>query len=142
MLGLQVPTSWATWSGGNEPAVLYTQGMDYLTATFSPTEVQSFGLELEPEAFDTFLMTLTLTDGSIFTLGQFVDGLAGAKFFGWTDGDILTMEIYCGGIEEECGGFAIGRMVKAHPVAEPATLLLLGSGMAALGLWARRKYTS
>src|SRR5262245_20212831 len=51
--GLQVPGTWATWSGGNTPRVLYTIGANSITGTFSDPQA-GFGFEVEPEVFDTF----------------------------------------------------------------------------------------
>jgi hypothetical protein len=131
--GFRVPTSWATWSGGNQPAVLYTLGSSSVTGTFSASET-AFGLEMEPNPFASFQMTLTLDDGSVIT--QTVSGSAGADFFGWDGGSVAAMNMSCVGCD-----FAFGRMVEgeAAPIPEPASLLLLGSGLAGLAAYRRRK---
>ena len=113
---------WATWSGCPPacPDVLEST-TDSFKATFSPAgSVGAFGLEMEPNTFSTFKMTLGLSDGT--SLGQTVDGLAGAKFFGWVGGSIVDFVAECLG---GCGGFAVGKMVKAEAVPEPGTLGLL-----------------
>jgi hypothetical protein len=110
---LQVPSSWATWSGGKTPAVLYTQGADSLTATFGPGPVAAFGLEIEPNLFAVLNVTLTTINGGTHTLTQTVNGFGGAKFFGWTEGSVVSMQLTCTG---GCLGFGFGEMVKAEGV--------------------------
>ncbi len=132
--GLQVPGSWGTWSGGNTPAVLYTQGVDWLTGIFDSSPL-AFGMEVEPNDFNIFDVTLMLDDGSTLTLA--VDGFAGAKFFGWVGAGVVAFEVHCDG---GCGGFAIGRLVEA-PVPEPTAPLLFGAGLLVAG-WAIRRRTA
>src|SRR5499427_4544909 len=104
---LQVPTSWGTWSGGKTPAVLFTQGAESLSGTFGPLPVIAFGLEIEPNLFSTFNVSLTTKDGGTHTLSQAVNGVCGAKFFGWI-GEVTSLQVACSG---GCGGFAIGELV-------------------------------
>ncbi|MBM4274308.1 MAG: hypothetical protein FJ134_07605 [Deltaproteobacteria bacterium] len=75
-----MPTSWATWSGGNTPAVLHSSLGRTIAGTFT-VPVYAFGLEMEPNYFEEFLMTLRVDAGG--RLDQYVHGYAGAKFFGW-----------------------------------------------------------
>jgi hypothetical protein len=136
-----VPGTWQTWAApetladaDDDPVeVLWTQGAQSFSGTFPTGPVAAFGMEMEPGPFGPFVMTLTLSDGSIIT--QVVEGLAGARFFGWTDGAITGWTATCAGCD-----FAIGDIVKADAfgVSEPHTLLLLGSGLLALGAWRRR----
>ena len=135
LIGYQVGSSWATWSDGETPAILYSAASS-LTATFDPIwGIHGLGFELEPEPFQTFTMTMDLIDGS--SLSQDVDGYAGATFFGWTfDGGptIASMTISCAGCD-----FAIGRMVTEQPVPEPGMLALMSLGILGFGVSRRMK---
>lgn len=131
----QVPSGWATWSGGQTPRVLFLSSSPYsVTGAFS-SPVAGFGLEMEPNYFSAFILTLTLSDGT--SLGQLVPGYAGAKFFGWSGADVTAMTLSSA---DGSGGFAFGRMVEAAPVPEPGTMLLLGSGLVGLAGWGRKKF--
>ena len=50
--GRQVPGRWATWSGGQTPRVLFTQGLTSIGGSFSGG-VSAFGFEMEPNPFAT-----------------------------------------------------------------------------------------
>jgi len=54
--------SWATWSGGNTPAVLYAIDNATVTAAFPGGPMMAFGLEMEPDEFALHDMTLALLD--------------------------------------------------------------------------------
>ncbi|MGA7827252.1 MAG: PEP-CTERM sorting domain-containing protein [Geobacteraceae bacterium] len=135
LAGRQVPTSWATWSGGEEPRLLYSGfGVTSVTGNFSGT-VHAFGVEMEPNPFDAYLMVL-FADGT--QLQQLVSGDSGAKFFGFTSDLAITSLTMSSDVD-----FAFGRMVvDASPVPEPSTLLLLGGGILGLVYYGRRRMTA
>lgn len=130
----KVPDSWSTWSDGNEPTVLYTDGLSSVTGTFG-SAMSAFGLEIEPYAFNDvgYLITLTLSDGT--SLSQSVLGEYGAAFFGWNGGLATSVTNFTITSPDESGGFAFGRMVA--PVPLPPSVLLLGSGL--LGFFGLRR---
>jgi hypothetical protein len=128
---LQVPTSWATWSAGETPAVLFTQfGSGSLIGTFGPDPVVAFGLEIEPNLFAVFNISLTTADGETHVLTQSVNGLAGAKFFGWV-GDVNSMQITC---SSNCAGdgFAIGELFIGGFAGTPGKPNCHGKSVSAL----------
>lgn len=129
--GRQVPGSWATWSGGNAPRVLFTLGETSVTGTFDGA-VRAFGVEMEPNPFAAILMVL-FADGT--QIEQLVNGDAGAKFFGFKSDTAITALTM-----SSAADFAFGRMVvDASPVPEPSTLLLLGGGILGLVYYGKRR---
>ena len=136
----QVPTTWATWSGGHTPAVLWTLGATSGTGTFDSVLLTGFGLEMEPNPFSVHSMRLALSDGSF--LDQDVAGSGGAKFFGWAGGSITSLTV------SSDVDFAIGRLVIADEgegggggpiIPEPVSMMLFGTGMAGLGVVTRKR---
>jgi len=132
LYGAQVPDDWATWSGGNNPRVLWSgDGVGAVSGTFSDV-VFSFGLEMQPNAVGTF--TMFLASGS--TISQDVSGAGGAKFFGWSGEAVtgFTMSIDTAGAES---GFAFGRMVEGPGEPPPSDVPDSGSLVWLSGmLWA------
>ena len=131
MLGTWAPgvTHWPT-STMTPRRCCTLRGATSFVGTFTTGPVKAFGLEMEPEPFQTFTMTLTLSDGTVIT--QPVAGQAGASFFGWTAGAITSFTASC----SVCG-FAIGDIVKAEATAAvpvPGTLGLLSVGLVSWSL--------
>lgn len=125
-----IGSGWATWSGGFTGDVFYTNGATSVNAGIS--NVSGFGLDMEPNPFADYLMSLTLSDGSVIT--QSVNGFGGADFFGWVGSGVTSFNM------SSSVDFAFGRFVEANNVPEPATTTLLGLGL--LGFAAMRRKSS
>jgi hypothetical protein len=123
--GVQVPTTWGTWSGGNTPGALFSADTP-LTGTFN-APIDAFGMEIQPNNLDVFTIEMQLSDGSI--ISQSVNGNGGARFFGWVNAGgpgITDMGVST----DDPDGFAMGRMVQGTPraasVPDPgATMVML-----------------
>lgn len=130
--GLRVPSSWSPpWLGGNPDAVLFTQVADTLAGSFRPQPVIGFGLNMEPNNFAVFNVTLTTADGGTHTLTQAVNGATdgpGGAFFGWI-GSATSMQITCSG---DCRGFVIGDLAIAGFAGTPGASNCHGQAVAAL----------
>jgi hypothetical protein len=143
----QVPGSWATpgtaWQATN-PRVLWSVDKPSVTGTFD-SPLLGFGLEMEPNLWQAFDMTLTLAGGG--TLTQSVDPTqGGAKFFGFYGDTGVTG--WTASLPDPTNGFAMGRLVVAGPVGTPpgngspelsTWMLLACSGLAGLVIRRRRR---
>lgn len=131
--GRQVSSSWATWSGGNTPRILYTDGLSSVTGFFG-SGVNAFGLEAQPNAFVELNITLRLDDQN--SLVQVVNGDAGAKFYGFvSDSTIMSFDLFLTPDQDPDteDDFAFGRIVvESSQVPVPGALWLLGSGFLSL----------
>jgi hypothetical protein len=129
-----VGSSWATWSHGATPDVLFSDGETSMVLTM-PGGVTAFDFYLEPDPFDVITLSATTQDGTMVT--QDVSGNAGAKYYGFyaTDGMVIDSVTISGPTD-----FAFGEMrISTTAMPEPAAMLLLVIGMAGVGAARRRR---
>lgn len=126
-----IGSGWSTWSGGYTGNVLYTNGATSFTINFD-TAVGGFGLFAEPNPFDIFTLTMTLSDGSIVS-GDY-SGSSGAGFLGFVGNGISSATI------SSSTDFAVGDFyVASGAVPEPATWAMMIGGFALVGASMRRR---
>jgi hypothetical protein len=141
-----VPTDWFNWGTppaveNPSPTVLITPGSDatLLTITFSQA-LSTFGLEAMPDAFGTTTMTETFYNGST-SLGSIVltpDGSVSALLFAASSTTPITSVT----ITAANTDFAIGNLRYALAAPEPNTWIGLGTGLALIAGFARRRQRS
>ncbi|GET39697.1 PEP-CTERM sorting domain-containing protein [Microseira wollei] len=127
-----IGNGWATWSNGYTGEVYFNNGSTTTTITL-PSLIGAFDLYVEPNLFSLFEIKITAIGGTTTTLSQFVNGFAGAKYFGFyaTDGEQIS-SITITDKSGSAGGFAFGQMYLAQQiqaVPEPASVL----GLLAVG---------
>ncbi|MFI5117650.1 MAG: PEP-CTERM sorting domain-containing protein [Terriglobales bacterium] len=139
-----VPNSWATWgcppaTESCTPNVLWNQGFNSLTISFSPTSIMGF--ELEPDNFAVEEVTAQFFNGTnlVGTIDLFPNGSAGALLFAAQTDQTFTSVV----ITDLAGGdFAIAQLREGNPpnpTPEPGTMVLLGTGLLGALAVMRRK---
>jgi len=126
-------TGWGAWgASGYTGAVYWSKGATNLN--FGITPVEAFGVELETENNKASTITLTLSDSSVIT--HTFDNNSTVNFFGWV-GAGVTSAVIDGNDDFAFGNFVTASTPDGAP--EPATLSLIGAGLAGLGALRRRK---
>lgn len=139
-----VPNSWATWGSppfteSSTPNVLWNEGFNTLTISFSPTSIMGF--ELEPDNFAVEEVTAQFFNGTnlVGTIDLFPNGSAGALLFAAQTDQAFTSVV----ITDLAGGdFAIAQLREGNPPSptpEPGTMVLLGTGLLGALAVMRRK---
>jgi hypothetical protein len=135
----EIGFGWSTWSHGYTGDVYFTGATQSVQSlTFSlPALTSAFYFYAEPEPFAVFQMTAMAADGTASGAIP-VDGTSGAHGFAfYSDSAITTIQISCAGCTFAVGEFGISAGAAAA-VPEPASMILLGSGIAALAARCRR----
>ncbi|MDN5848715.1 MAG: PEP-CTERM sorting domain-containing protein [Nitrococcus sp.] len=134
----EIGSGWATWSHGYTGDVYFTEGA-LSVALALPVYTAAFYFYAEPNPFDAFDITAITATGESIT--QAVAGASGASYFGFytTGASLLSSIIVSSRVDFAIGEFGIA---ARQTVPVPATLWLLGVGLAGLGLATRRRIPS
>lgn len=129
------------WSGqytyGPDPGdgVTGVSPVSSLTMTFGGATVKTFGFEAQPDSSTVDAMTATFYNNAtvLGTISLNVSGNGGALLFAATSTTAFTSVKLTDAASDD---FALANLrFSSNTIPEPASFLLLGSSLAALGLW-------
>jgi hypothetical protein len=159
MVKLSIPEEWGSWGsppntelntaacpslGINCPPVLWSNGNDSVTMTFSSSEpVSVFGFEAEPDnpAVEPMTATFYLTDGTTHPIDLFPNGYYGALLFAVSSSVPIDKVTLTNGLGDD---FAIADVrfgtTPLNTTPEPSTIVLsvIGSALMAIPAVCRR----
>lgn len=97
--------TWETWCCGYTGEAVWTDGAQ--SATLSFTGLGAFGVQVEPDLFQSETITVTLSNGQ--TITDTVNGDGGAQFFGFVGSGIGSLTITDGSDDD----FAFGNFYSS-----------------------------
>lgn len=132
------PTGWP--SGSSEPALVSSAGVNTLTITL-PSDVNAIEFAVGPQDFSAFTIAITDNDGGNYVNGSFFQtNVQNPIFFGAeTTGSFTSFTITSQASIDKLTLDAIQIGEDAPATPEAATLLLVGTGLFAMGYIRRRR---